>query len=126
MPPAASATEDLHELRWPRRVVRSAHLAPTSAAHPTTAHPDSSQQRRVRPGLPIHQRHGARAGSQSQSRTITPTRWRPRAPRGTHLAVAPGPEDALAEPTLAIRRRVEPPRDLDAAAFLARGNDHRD
>ena len=52
MPPATSATEGLRELRWPRSVGPSTYLAPTSTAHPTIAHPNSSQQRRVRPGLP--------------------------------------------------------------------------
>jgi len=75
MPPATSATEDLRELRWPRSVGPSIYLAPTSAAHPTIAHPNSSQQRRVRPGLPTHPRHGDITGSQPKSRTVTPSRW---------------------------------------------------
>src|SRR5262249_53212164 len=126
-PPATSATEDLRELRWARSVVTSTYLAPTSAVHPTTARLNSSQQRRARPGLPTLPRHGGIAGSQHQGRTITPRAGVPgeTAP-GALLVLVPGPEDALPEPTLAARRRVEPPWDLDVAAFLARGNDHRD
>ena len=55
MPPATSATKNPRELRCARNVGPSTYLTPTPAAHPTTAHPNGSQQRRVRPGLqPIH------------------------------------------------------------------------
>ena len=106
MPPATSATEGLRELRWPRSVGPSTYLAPprrpTLQLHTRTAPSSAASARYYQP----HPRHGGITGSQPKSRTITPSRWPSpgKTAPGAFLVVVPGPEDALAEPTLASER----------------------
>src|SRR6516225_3067116 len=122
-PPKTYASSASHAALDRRRTSRPPRR-PTLQLHTRTAPSSAASARDYQP----HPRQGGITGSQPKSRTITPSRW-PSAGKtapGVFLVVVPGPEDSLAEPTLAIRRRVEPPRDLDAAAFLVRDNDHRD
>ena len=110
LPPLRTYASSAGHKALDRRPTSRPHR-PTLQVHTRTAPSSAASARDYQP----HPRHGGITGSQPKSRTITPSRWPSpgKTAPGRLSRRRTGPRRCAGGTNTRVRRRGEPPRDLD-------------